>query len=72
MKSKAKQASFCSRCGDQIPTDELRFLKNTTVCALCSNTQLECLEIYQASIRKSRPHLTLLTQNIKKQNGSAA
>ncbi|CAD6877542.1 hypothetical protein [Methylomonas albis] len=72
MKPKATQLSHCSRCGDEIPPDELQFLQNTSLCALCYNTQLECLEIYNASINRSKPILSLVPHRTKIRGGTAA
>lgn len=72
MKPKATQLSFCSRCGDEIPPDELQFLQHHLLCALCYNTQLECREIYNASIKISKPVLTLVPQSPKAHDSNAA
>lgn len=63
MKSKLTRSSYCSRCGDEIAADELPFLQRTTLCAFCCNTHLECLEIYDAGIKKPKPVLTLVLRS---------
>jgi RNA polymerase-binding transcription factor DksA len=70
MEPMATQLSYCSRCGDEIPPDELQFLQNTSLCALCCNTQLECMEIYNANFKKSRPVLTLVQHRSKSHDGT--
>ncbi|WP_371929689.1 TraR/DksA C4-type zinc finger protein [Methylomonas rosea] len=72
MKPKATQLSFCSRCGDEIPPDELQFLPNTSLCAFCYNTQQECRAIHNSSIKISKPVLTLVPQNPKVHDSNAA
>lgn len=72
MKPKATQLSHCSRCGDEIPPDELQFLPNTSLCALCYNIQLEYMEIYNSSINRPKPILSLVQHRTKIHGGTAA
>lgn len=59
MKSTAHPSSHCSRCGDEISSEELKFLEDATQCAFCANTHIECLEIYHSSVKKPKQRLTL-------------
>ncbi|WP_171697386.1 TraR/DksA C4-type zinc finger protein [Methylomonas sp. ZR1] len=72
MKPKATQLSFCSRCGDEIPPDELQFLPNASLCAFCYNTQLEYRDIHHSGVKISKTVLTLVPQTPKTQDSNAA
>ncbi|TCV84567.1 hypothetical protein EDE11_107226 [Methylomonas methanica] len=72
MKPKATQLSYCSRCGDEIPPDELQFLPNTSLCALCYNTRLECMEMHSSNGKISKPVLTIVPHSAKIRGETAA
>lgn len=59
MKPISKPLTFCTRCGDDIPADELQFLANTGLCAFCSNIALEAAEIHSAKRPKPKTVLTI-------------
>lgn len=57
MKPISKPLTFCSRCGDDIPPDELQFLPDAGLCVLCRNIALEADEIRAA--KRSKPKTVL-------------
>lgn len=71
-KTSATLINFCSRCGDEIPADELALLKDTSLCALCWNMRLESLSIRHSVVKKTKPALTLLTFNTTSRSDTTA
>lgn len=59
MKPISKPLTFCSRCGDDIQADELQFLPDTSLCALCSNIASEAVEIHAAKQPKAKTVIRL-------------
>ncbi len=39
------KAIYCSRCGDEIPEEELQF-SSGSICALCAHMRQEALEVF--------------------------
>lgn len=43
---KVRKMGYCSRCGDEMPDEELTLLTGAT-CALCNHMQHEALQVRQ-------------------------
>ncbi|MCQ8129486.1 hypothetical protein [Methylomonas rivi] len=63
---KVRNIVYCSRCGDEIPAEELALLTGNT-CALCSHMQQEARQIRQAKPKHpaTLPPLRVLSVNAR-------